>query len=194
MKKSMKRTLMGTALAGAVIIGAGAGVGTFSDFTDTAASTGNTITTGTLSLGDNSGNALLNLQNLKPGDKQDGQDIVIKNVGSLDGKLTFDLSSLNLAIPNNPSNEELKDIQIKLNIKKNGASLRAVTLPASAFTSSNEAGIEKAINNTFKNVVIAPEDEVVISGSVDFKRQTHDQNNLQAVNITGDLSWTLTQN
>ena len=190
----MKRTLMGTALAGAVIIGAGAGVGTFSDFSDTAASKNNVINTGTLKLGGNStgDRALFDFSNLQPGDKRNGQEIRISNNGTLPGKLNFDLSSLALNAQNNPSDEDLKDIQITLSIQHNGKSHK-VQLPASAFKSGNEEGLEKAINSIFNEAALQSGGEVVINGSLDFKRTADDQNSLQALSIIGDLSWTLTQ-
>lgn len=79
----MKKALMGTMLAGAVVVGAGFGAGTFSDFTSEASSNGNKIETGTLNL--TASQDTFNATNKAPG-YSETKTFQIKNEGSLAAK------------------------------------------------------------------------------------------------------------
>lgn len=79
----MKKALMGTMLAGAVVVGAGWGAGTFSDFTSSASVNDNKIEAGTLSL-EATGQAF-NATNVAPG-FEESRTFEVKNTGSLDAK------------------------------------------------------------------------------------------------------------
>ncbi|MED2971261.1 TasA family protein [Fictibacillus sp. B-59209] len=78
-----KKVLLGTMLAGAVTVGAGFGTGTFSDFVDSASSTGNKIETGKLDI--SLTGQTFSATNKAPGYKE-SQTFTISNDGTLDAK------------------------------------------------------------------------------------------------------------
>lgn len=85
----MKKALMGTMLAGAVVVGAGFGAGTFSDFTSKASSNGNKIETGNLLI-TSTGSETFSATNKAPG-YSETKTFRINNEGSLAAKdLTAD--------------------------------------------------------------------------------------------------------
>lgn len=185
MKKSIKKALAGTALAGAVIIGAGASTGTFSDFFAESASTGNSIETGTLKLEGTTG-ALFAATNLQPGSEVAGQTLTITNAGTLPGKLAFTLD--NFQYPQAISAATLADVKVDMKITYKGQSFNHSTAVTGL------PGLISAVNAQMANHTVEPGETITVEPTIKIDRhKDKDQNALQGVKLGGDLSWKLNQ-
>lgn len=184
----MKKALIGTMMAGALVIGAGASTGTYSDFFSEANSAGNKIELGTLKLAQ-TGNVgpLLEGVNLKPGSVVEGNTITVKNDGSLDGKLSVRVDSYSLQ---NGEGQNITDLSqyndIKVGLFVDGTEigeapvgdLPALYNQANAYLASRT--FEAGETHTIKPVVKV-------------SRVNGDQNRLQGLKLSGKISWKLTQ-
>ncbi|TYS52506.1 hypothetical protein FZC83_16895 [Rossellomorea marisflavi] len=184
----MKKALIGTMMAGALVIGAGASTGTYSDFFSEASSSGNKIELGTLKLQQTGDvGALLNGENLKPGSVVEGQSITVKNNGTLDGKLSVNVDSYILKDGNENNISDLsKYNDIKVGLYVNGSSIGEVPigqLPA----------LYDQANAYLAGQTLAAGQSYTIKPVVKVSRVNGDQNHLQGLKLSGNISWKLSQ-
>jgi hypothetical protein len=187
----MKKALMGTMMAGALIIGAGASTGTYSDFFSSASSTGNQIELGTLELSQTGElGALVNTTNLKPGSSVDGTGVTVGNTGSLSGVLSASLTNFGL-VDGDGNAIAAADYgnysDIKVGLKVNGHSIGEVSV-------TELPGLVSQLNTYLQGYALASGEEYSITPTVKINRTSGDQNHLQGVNVSGDISWELRQN
>ncbi|UKS64965.1 hypothetical protein [Rossellomorea marisflavi] len=191
----MKKALIGTMMAGALVIGAGASTGTYSDFFSEASSAGNKIELGTLKLAEVGPlGALISgeqFNNLKPGSKEYGQAISIANVGSLPGKISVELKNFSIKDKDGNVIDSSKyglyqDIQIGLEI--NGED--SPTVPVGALES-----LVGVVNTELDKVTLTNKTKPVsIKPFIYIEREKEaNQNHLQAISVAGDISWRLSQ-
>lgn len=184
----MKKALIGTMMAGALVIGAGASTGTYSDFFSEANSAGNTIELGTLKLAQ-TGNvgALLEGRNLKPGSEVDGRTITVKNDGSLAGKLSVKVDNYSLKNGEDQNITDLSqynDIKVWLYVDEEKIGEAPVgDLPA----------LYEQANAYLANKTFEAGETHTIKPVVKVSRVSGDQNHLQGLKLSGKISWKLTQ-
>ncbi|WJV19364.1 TasA family protein [Rossellomorea marisflavi] len=187
----MKKALIGTMMAGALVIGAGASTGTYSDFFSEANSAGNKIQLGTLKLSQ-TGNvdALFDADNLKPGSVVNGTVFKVGNTGSLPGKLSVDVENFVFTDSKGQAVKEsdygkYKDVIVKLDVN-NGAYVGEASL-------GELPGLFSKVNQYLANKTFQSMEEYTIKPTLTVKKTSENQNDLQGVYVGGDLHWKLTQ-
>ncbi len=93
-----------------ILVAVGVTVASGASFTATAANTGNTFTSGTMTLGDSVSGAILTASNLKPAGPTQSGEVQISNTGSLAGAIT--LKTINL-VDSSPSMAGNLDLTIQ---------------------------------------------------------------------------------
>ncbi|WP_370296592.1 TasA family protein [Rossellomorea marisflavi] len=187
----MKKALIGTMMAGALVIGAGASTGTYSDFFSEANSAGNKIELGTLQLKETGNlNQLLEATNLQPGAPEAiGKATVIENVGSLKGILSVHVDGYSIKDkddqPINPSDlSAYSDIKVGLYV--NGVRKDPVSI-------SELPRLYANLNAELAKTPLAKGTSYTIKPYVTVDKKSGSQNHLQGLKFSGDISWKLTQ-
>ncbi|WP_050616501.1 hypothetical protein [Bacillus testis] len=195
--KVMKKALIGTALVGALAIGAGASNGTLSDFYAEGNANGNSIQTGTVKLGGTTNTPIFNnITKLQPSETPtQGTDITITNAGTLDGKLSLTLSeyALTSGLKNGaPSDTDMKWVKLHFDVV-NAAGKTIASVESGATKAELDNGV-KTLNTLLSGYTFKSQESYTLKSSVQIVRdKAADQNGLQDLTIEGNLSWKLNQ-